>query len=48
MTAKELKEVLADVPDNAEVYLDDGYSVSGIPVDNTEYDRYSNIVIIIA
>lgn len=48
MTAKELKEVLADVPDNAEVYLGDGYSVNGIPVDNAEYDRYSNIVIIIA
>lgn len=46
MTAKELKEVLADVPDNAEVYFEDGRSVMILPVDNVEYDKYSNIVII--
>ena len=31
MTAKELKEALANVPDDAEVYMDDGCSVTAIP-----------------
>lgn len=31
MTAKELKEALANVPDDAEVYMDDGCSVNAIP-----------------
>lgn len=46
MTVKELKEVLENVPDNAEVYLDDGYSVTAISTDSAEYDEYNNILII--
>ena len=42
MTAKELKEALANVPDDAEVYIDCG-SVKLIKVDNAEYDEYINI-----
>lgn len=43
MTAKELKEVLVNVPDDAEVYIDDGCSVTLINADNAEYDEYNNI-----
>lgn len=46
MTAKELKEALANVPDDAEVYIDDGCSVTLINADNAEYDEYNNIFII--
>ena len=46
MTAKELKEVLVNVPDDTEVYLDDGCSVILIPTDNAEYDEYNNVLII--
>lgn len=43
MTAKELKEALANVPDDAEVCIDDDYSVTLINADDTEYDEYNNI-----
>lgn len=43
MTAKELKEALANVPDDTEVYIDDGCSVTLINADNAEYDEYNNI-----
>lgn len=46
MTAKELKEILANVPDNAEVYMDDGCSVTLINADNAEYDEDNNILTI--
>lgn len=46
MTAKELKEALANVPDDTEVYIDDGCSVTLINADNAEYDEYNNIFII--
>lgn len=46
MTAKELKEALANVPDNAVVCIDDGCSVTLIDADNAEYDEYNNIFII--
>ena len=46
MTVKELKEVLENAQDNAEVYIDDGYSINGLPTDNAEYDEYNNILII--
>ena len=46
MTAKELKQALTNVPDDAEVYFDDGYSVTALPTDNAEYDEYNNILII--
>lgn len=46
MTAKELKEALANVPDDAEVFIDDGCSVTLIPADNAEYDNYNNIITI--
>lgn len=41
MTVKELKEALANVPDDAEVYID--CSVILINADNAEYDEYNNI-----
>lgn len=43
MTAKELKEALANVPDDAEVCIDDNYSVTLINADDAEYDEYNNI-----
>ena len=43
MTAKELKEALANVPDDAEVCIDDGCSLTLINADNAEYDEYNNI-----
>ena len=46
MTTKELKEALTNVPDDAEVCIDDGYSVTLINTDNVEYDEYNNIFII--
>lgn len=46
MTAKELKEALANVPDDAEVCIDDNYSVILISADDTEYDEDNNIFII--
>ena len=46
MIAKELKEILANVPDNAEVCIDDGCSVNLINADNAEYDEYNNILTI--
>ena len=42
-TANELKEALANVPDDTEVYIDDGCSVTLINADNAEYDEYNNI-----
>lgn len=45
MTAKELKEALANVPDDAEVCMDDGYSVNAIPTDYAEYDEKHNAFI---
>jgi hypothetical protein len=46
MTIKELKEALANVPDDAEVYMDDCCSVNGVFVNHTEYDEYNNVFII--
>lgn len=46
MTAKELKEVLANVPDDAEVYMDDGCSVNTILTDYAEYTEEYNVFII--
>lgn len=47
MTVKELKEALANVPDDAEVYFDDGYHLPiGMTTDNAEYNEYNNILII--
>lgn len=46
MTAKELKEALANVPDYAEICIDDGCSVNLINADNAEYDEYNNILTI--
>ena len=46
MTAKELKEALANVPDDAEVCIDDNYSVTLIDADDTVYDEDNNIFII--
>lgn len=43
MTVKELKEALANVPDDAEVCIDDGYSITLIYADNAEHDEYNNI-----
>lgn len=43
MVAKELKEALATVPDDAEVCIDDGCSFTLINADNAEYDEYNNI-----
>ena len=37
MTVKELKEALANTPDDAEVYMDDGCSVNAILTDYAEY-----------
>lgn len=46
MTAKELKEALTNVPDDAEVYLDDGCSVTAIPTDYAEYNVEYNVFMI--
>jgi hypothetical protein len=46
MTVKELKEALANVPDDAEMCIDDGCSLTLINADNAEYDEYNNIFII--
>lgn len=46
MTAKELKETLRNVPDDAKVCVDDGCSVTLINTDNAEYDKYNNILTI--
>lgn len=46
MTAKELKEALANVPDDAEVCMDDGCSVNAIPTDYAEYYEKHNAFII--
>ncbi len=48
MTAKELKEALANVPDDAEVYvyIDDGCSVNSIPTDYAEYYEKYNVFMI--
>ena len=46
MTAKELKEALANVPDDADVCIDDGCSVILINADNAGYDEYNNILTI--
>lgn len=43
MTVKELKEALENVPNDAEVCIDDGCSINLIPTDNAEYDEYNNI-----
>lgn len=46
MTVKELKEALTNVPDDAEVYIDDGCSVNAIPTDYAEYnEEYNEFVI---
>lgn len=44
MTAKNFKEVMATVPDDAEVYVD-GY-IALRKVINVEYDEYNNRLII--
>lgn len=43
MTVKELKEVLAlaNVPDDAEVYVDNGFVITKLS-DIMEYDEYNN------
>lgn len=46
MTAKELKEALTNVPDDAEVYIDDDYSVSAIPTEYTRYNEEYNVFMI--
>ena len=43
---KELKEALANVPDDVEVYLDDGCSVTAIPTDYAEYNEDYNVFMI--
>ena len=46
MTAKELKEALANVPDDAEVYMDDECGVTIRPTDYAEYnEEYNEFVI---
>jgi hypothetical protein len=45
MTAKELKEALANVPDDAEVYMDLG-GVNAIGVSGAEFDEYQYAVYI--
>ena len=45
MTVKELKEALANVPDDAKVVIDN-CSINYVPTDNAEYDEYNNIFII--
>ena len=46
MTAKELKEALANVPDDAEVYMDDGCSVTAMPTDYADYNEEYNVFMI--
>ena len=43
MTAKELKEALANVPDDAEVFIDDGKTYSS-ELCNVEYNQDYNVV----
>lgn len=47
MTVKELKEALANVPDDAEVYFDDGYHPIGMTTDKAEYDERNNAFVIL-
>lgn len=47
MTVKELKEALENVPDDAEVYMDDVRSIKPIPADYAEYIEYKNVLIIL-
>ena len=42
MTAKELKEALANVPDDAEVCMDFG-GINAVGVQEVEFDEYQNI-----
>ena len=45
MTAKELKEVLANVPDDTKIAMDlDG--IKAIGVSGAEFDEYQNVVYI--
>ena len=46
MTAKELKEALANVPDDAVVIMDDGYSFTAISTDYAEYNAEYNTFMI--
>lgn len=46
MIAKELKEALVNVPDDAEVCMDDGCSVNVIPTEYAEYHEKYNVFII--
>ena len=46
MTAKELKEAFANVPDDADVCIDVGCSVILINADNAGYDEFNNILTI--
>lgn len=41
MTAKELKETLVNVPDDAEVFIDNYFTFTKIS-NNIEYDEYNN------
>ena len=48
MTVKELKEALANVPDDAEVYFDDGYHPPvGMTTDKAWYDERYNAFLIL-
>lgn len=46
MKAKELKEALANVPDDTEVYMNDGCSVNAIPANYAEYSEVYNVFMI--
>ena len=45
MTAKELKEALANVPDDAEIVMDLG-GVNAISISGAEFDEYQYVVYI--
>lgn len=47
MTVKELKGALANVPDDAEVYFDDGYHPIGMTTDKAWYDERNNAFLIL-
>lgn len=46
MTVKELKEVLVNVPDDAEICYDDYWFIKVMKVKDVEYDEYNNRLII--
>ena len=46
MTVAELKKALENVPDDTEVFMNDGYSYNGIPVDYAEYYAEYNALVL--